>query len=79
MRRTISTTHGYTEEIGANKRFLDAIIEGENVINEIFKKAKNIFMTMDNIKTYEKSSQCWICERRFSETTIEKYATNVVT
>ena len=37
-----------------------------------------MLMTMDDIKKYKKSSECWICEKRFSETTrIAKYATIV--
>ena len=32
-----------------------------------------MFMTMNDMKNYEKSSECWICENDFLETTrIEK-------
>ena len=60
----------------ANKHFLNAILEENNKINEIFKKEEDMIMTAADIKNYEESKLCWICEKHFLETTrIEKYAT----
>ena len=58
MRRSISTAKGIQGEDAA-EHFLIAILE------EVFKKPKDMSMNEDDEINYKESNTCWICEKHF--------------